>query len=111
MNDAAHPVKIGDLLSLYVTGEGQTMPAGIDGKIASPTPPFPKPLLPVSVQVGGISASVVYASAAPIKIAGLMQVVVQIPASVQPSGYVPVKLRVGENSTAAGSAWIAVSGN
>ena len=58
-----------------------------------------------------MSANVIYSGAAPAEIAGLMQVVVQIPASIQPGGYVPVELRVGENSTGAGSAWIAVSGN
>jgi uncharacterized protein (TIGR03437 family) len=34
LNDAAHPVKIGGYVSLYATGEGQTTPAGTDGKIA-----------------------------------------------------------------------------
>jgi uncharacterized protein (TIGR03437 family) len=111
LNDATHPVKIGDFLSLYVTGEGQTTPSGIDGKVATAAPPLSKPLLPVTVKVGGMSANVIYSGAAPAEIAGLMQVVVQIPASIQPGGYVPVELRVGENSTGAGSAWIAVSGN
>jgi hypothetical protein len=40
-----------------------------------------------------------------------MQVVVQIPRGVQPGGYVPVLLRVGNASTVNGAAWIAVSGN
>ena len=110
-NDAAHPAKIGDFLSLYVTGEGQTTPSGSDGKVVGLTAPFPKPLLPVTVQIGGVSANVSYAGAAPGQIAGLMQVVVQIPASVQPGGYVSVQVSVGGNSTGAGSAWIAVSAN
>jgi uncharacterized protein (TIGR03437 family) len=111
VNDAAHPAKAGDFLSLYVTGEGQTTPPGRDGKVAPATAPFPGPLLPISVRIGGISTNVIYAGAAPAQVAGLMQVVVQIPASVQPGGYVQVDLRVGDYSTASGSAWVAVSGS
>ena len=45
------------------------------------------------------------------EVLGLMQIVVQIPAGVQPGGYVPVQLQVGNNSTVSGAAWIAVGGN
>ena len=47
----------------------------------------------------------------PGQIAGLMQVNVQIPAGVEPGGYVPVVLQVGKTSTTPGTVWIAVSGN
>jgi uncharacterized protein (TIGR03437 family) len=53
----------------------------------------------------------VYAGAAPTQVLGLMQIVIQIPARVQPGGYVPVELQVGSNSTVSGATWIAVSGN
>jgi uncharacterized protein (TIGR03437 family) len=110
LNSAANPVKIGGYVSLFATGEGQTSPSGVDGELAS-AQPYPKPLLPVSVTVGGLPAIVTYAGAAPTEVAGLMQVVVQIPAGVQPGGYVPVALQVGNASTVSGAAWIAVSGN
>ncbi len=61
--------------------------------------------------VGGITALVAYAGAAPTEVAGLMQVVIQVPQGVQPGGYVPVTLEVGNASTVSGAAWIAVSGN
>jgi uncharacterized protein (TIGR03437 family) len=38
-----------------------------------------------------------------------MQVNVQIPSGVQPGGYVPVVLQVGDASTTPGAVWIAVS--
>jgi uncharacterized protein (TIGR03437 family) len=109
LNDAAHPVAVGGYLSLYVTGEGQTTPQGVDGKVAPNAPPFPQPQLGVTASVGGQPASISYAGAAPGEVAGLMQVVLQIPAGVQPGGYVPVVVQVGGASTIAGAAWIAVS--
>jgi uncharacterized protein (TIGR03437 family) len=107
-NSAANPVKIGAFISLYATGEGQTAPGGVDGKLGSaPT----RPVLAVSVTVGGIPAFVPYAGGAPGQVAGLMQVNVQIPNGVQPGGYVPVVLQVGDASTTLGAVWVAVSGN
>jgi uncharacterized protein (TIGR03437 family) len=107
LNDAAHPVRIGDYLSLYATGEGQTTPAGIDGLLA--TAVLPQPNLPVGVTVGGIPATVQYRGGAPGAVAGLTQVNVRIPPGVTPGGYVPVVLTVGNASTVAGAVWIAVT--
>jgi uncharacterized protein (TIGR03437 family) len=107
LNDAAHPVKIGDFISLYATGEGQTYPAGVDGALAMNV--LPKPVLPVSVSVDGIAVTPKYAGAAPTEVLGLMQVVISIPAGVKPGGYVPVVIQVGDGATTEGSAWIAVS--
>lgn len=109
LNDAAHPVKTGGYISLYATGEGQTFPPGVDGALANTV--YPKPVLPVSVTVGGVPVTPVYAGAAPTEVSGLMQIVVQIPPDVQPGGYVPVQLQVGINSTASDATWIAVTGN
>ncbi len=60
VNTAANPVKIGGYISLYATGEGQTSPSGVDGKLGSSSI---HPLLPVSVTVGGIPATVQYEGA------------------------------------------------
>jgi uncharacterized protein (TIGR03437 family) len=106
LNDAAHPVKTGDYISLYATGEGQTYPAGKDGALAMDV--LPKPVLPVSVSVDGIAVTPTYAGAAPTEVSGLMQIVIQIPSGVKPGGYVPVVVKVGDGSTVEGSAWIAV---
>ena len=40
-----------------------------------------------------------------------MQVNIQIPNGVQPGGYVPVVLKVGDASMTPDAVWIAVSGN
>jgi trimeric autotransporter adhesin len=70
VNTAANPVKIGGYISLYATGEGQTTPTGVDGKVAS-GPVLPMPNLPVSATVGGIPAVVQYAGGAPGEVAGV----------------------------------------
>jgi uncharacterized protein (TIGR03437 family) len=94
VNTAATPTKVGDIISLYATGEGQTTPTGVDGKAASV--PFPYPNLPVTATVGGQTALVKYAGGAPGMVAGLMQVNVQIPAGIQTGNAVQVVLRVGD---------------
>jgi uncharacterized protein (TIGR03437 family) len=106
VNTAANPVKIGGYLSLYATGEGQTAPAGADGRIAGST--ATGPVLSVRVTVGGMPATVQYAGSAPGQVAGLMQVNVQIPIGVRPGGYVPVVLQVGDRSSSS-AVWIAVA--
>jgi uncharacterized protein (TIGR03437 family) len=62
-NGTAAPASAGSVISLFVTGEGQTSPAGIDGKTAGSV--LPAPLAPVSVAIGGTPATVQYAGAAP----------------------------------------------
>jgi uncharacterized protein (TIGR03437 family) len=93
VNSAAAPAKIGDIISLYATGEGQTTPPGVDGKAASA--PYPYPNLPVTVMIGFVNAPVKYAGGAPGMVAGLMQVNVQIPAGIQTGNTVTVFLQVG----------------
>lgn len=109
VNTAANPVKVGGYISLYATGEGQTAPSGVDGKVGDSLPA--RPVLPVSVTIGGIPTLVQYAGGGSGQVAGLMQINVQVPAGVQLGGYVPVVLQVGNASTTPGAVWIAVCGN
>jgi uncharacterized protein (TIGR03437 family) len=105
-NTAANPAKIDDFISLYATGAGQTVPAGVDGKLGGATPT--RPALPVTATIGGLPAAIQYDGGAPGQVAGLIQVNVQIPSGVQPGGYVPVVLQVGGRSSSP-AVWIAVS--
>ncbi len=77
---------------LYATGEGQTSPGGVDGKLA--VTPLPAPIAPVTVTIDGIDAPVLYAGGAPGLVAGLIQINVQIPPGVQ-SGARPVVVQFG----------------
>jgi uncharacterized protein (TIGR03437 family) len=109
INTAATTAKIGDIISAFVTGEGQTSPSGVDGKPA--TVPYPQPILPVSVAIGGQKIShLEYAGGAPGEVAGVMQINVQIPMGIQPGTAVPITVQVGNVSTQTGVT-IAVAGN
>jgi uncharacterized protein (TIGR03437 family) len=97
VNSASNPAAAGSVIVLYLTGEGQTMPQGVDGRIAAAAP-FPAPLLPVTVQIGGQPATYFYAGAAPDEVAGIMQINANIPAGVTGNA-VPVSVHIGTVST------------
>jgi uncharacterized protein (TIGR03437 family) len=100
MNTASAPANVGDIISCYTTGEGQTTPSGIDGK---PTAvPLPKPNLPVTVTIGGQNVTPQYAGGAPGLVAGVMQINVQIPGGIQTGNAVPVVVQVGSASSQPG---------
>lgn len=99
-NSPANPAPRGSAVALYATGEGQTDPDGIDGKLA--TDPLPKPRLPVTVRVGGHLAQITYVGAAPGQVAGLLQVNFRVPDAVTPGDDVPVELMVGAATSQTG---------
>jgi uncharacterized protein (TIGR03437 family) len=100
VNTPSQPADKGSVVTIFATGAGQTDPPGVDGQIAGNIPP--KPLLPVSVQIGGLNAQVLSAAAAPGFVAGILQVVCVVPAN-SPSGLtVPVLVTVGQASSQAG---------
>ena len=77
INSSSVPAPEGTIVSLYVTGEGLTSPAGVDGKIT--TKPFPTPVMGVTVMMKGQNVTVTYAGEAPGLVAGVMQVNALIP--------------------------------
>jgi uncharacterized protein (TIGR03437 family) len=93
VNSSSNPAASGSAVVLYATGEGQTNPGGVDGLLAA-GPTYPKPVLSVSVTVGGLPATVLYAGAAPTFVAGVMQINIQLPAGL-PSGPQPIVVTVG----------------
>jgi uncharacterized protein (TIGR03437 family) len=100
VNSPSAPAEKGSAIMFFATGAGQTGPPGADGQITGDT--LPKPLLPVSVQIGGLDAKVLYAGAAPGSVAGVLQVNCIVPLG-SPSGYaVPILLSVGNTSSPAG---------
>ena len=99
LNSSSKPAQAGSIVIIYATGQGQTNPPGIDGKLA--TAPYPQPVLPVSLTIGGIPAEILYAGAAP-GFAGLMQINARLPAGVTPGNSVPVVLSIGGNPSQPG---------
>jgi uncharacterized protein (TIGR03437 family) len=83
--------RTGDIVSIYLTGEGQTTPAGINGKVTA-TPPLP--LQAVTATLGGQPVEVVFAGEAPGVVSGVMQVNLRVPATA-PSGDLPLVVSVG----------------
>ncbi|HYP14553.1 MAG TPA: SBBP repeat-containing protein [Bryobacteraceae bacterium] len=99
-NSASNPADKGAQVVLFATGEGQTTPTGIDGKLA--TDPYPKPRLPVMVQIGGQTAEVLYVGATPGQVAGLLQINARIPMNAPSGAEVPITLTVGGVSSPMG---------
>jgi uncharacterized protein (TIGR03437 family) len=97
VNGAASPVKILDVISLYLTGAGQTNPPGADGLPGTGT--SAGPVLPVTASIGGRTATVQYAGSAVGLVAGVIQVNVVVPAGVTAGAAVPLTVQVGSNST------------
>jgi uncharacterized protein (TIGR03437 family) len=95
----------GSIVQVYLTGEGQTRPAGVTGAITTATLPPPQvtpaPVLAVGVTINGQPALYVYAGEAPGLVAGMMQLNVQIPATA-PSGDLPILVSIGGNTSQSG---------
>jgi uncharacterized protein (TIGR03437 family) len=100
INGAAHPAKVGDYVQLYITGAGQTNPAGTDGLINVGAGPVP--VGAVTVTIGGQTATVNFAGGAPGAVAGVIQVNAQIPSGITVGGAVPVVVQVGTSNSQPG---------
>jgi len=94
LNSPDNPAERGSIIVFFATGAGQTNPPGTDGSM--PTAVLPKPLLPVSVQIGGDTAEILYAGAAPGEISGMLQVNCRVPKQISPGISIPLLLTVGE---------------
>jgi uncharacterized protein (TIGR03437 family) len=107
VNGSAHPASSGQIVTLFITGAGQTNPQGQDGLLAAV--PLPIPLLPVSVAIGGKSATIQYVGASPGTVAGVTQVNAVVPSGL-PAGNASVIVQVG-SAASQGGVTISVSGN
>jgi uncharacterized protein (TIGR03437 family) len=102
LNSNANPASRGAYVMIYATGEGLVTPAVADGSVSPGAEPFPRPLLPVTVTIGGKQAQqVAYAGAAPGFVAGVLQLNVRVPDDLVVSGVtvVPVVVTVGVASS------------
>jgi uncharacterized protein (TIGR03437 family) len=81
LNSSSNPAGRGSIVVLFATGEGQTNPPGVDGRLSEF--PYPTPQLSVSLLIGGVSAPIQFAGMAP-GFAGLLQVNAVVPQNVSP---------------------------
>jgi uncharacterized protein (TIGR03437 family) len=100
-NSAQNPADRGSVVVIYLTGAGETAPAGADGVLNS-AQRLPVPLLPVSVRIGGQTAVVEFYGGAPGLVAGIIQVNARMGSEVTPGPAVPVEVQVGESRSQAG---------
>jgi uncharacterized protein (TIGR03437 family) len=102
LNGASNPAIQGSILTFFATGEGLTNGANVTGQPASA--PYPQPVLPVSIAIGGAAATVLYAGEAP-GLVGMLQVNAVVPAGTA-SGGVNAVLTVGNTASPAVSLWV-----
>jgi uncharacterized protein (TIGR03437 family) len=103
VNSLNAPEKRGNVIAIYMTGEGQTNPQGADGVVIPAVVSALKvPQQTVTVTIGGVPAVVAYAGSAPSLISGVMQVNAIIPLTA-PTGTQPVVVTVGTVQTQSGA--------
>jgi uncharacterized protein (TIGR03437 family) len=98
LNSSANPAPRNTYVAFWVTGQGYVNAPPPDG-IQPTGPPFPTPVLPVSVSLGGVqlpAADVVFDG---LVYSGEVQVNVLIPANAPTGGAVPLVVTVGGASS------------
>jgi uncharacterized protein (TIGR03437 family) len=100
VNSQSNPAAKGSVIAIFAMGAGQTSPPSVDGQVTGTL--LPRPLLPVSVQIGGLDATVTYAGAAPGLVAGVLQVNALVPSEVSSGPAIPVEFSIGGASSQAG---------
>jgi uncharacterized protein (TIGR03437 family) len=104
INGTDHPAPRGTQIVLYLTGEGQTSPRGVTGKVTTVSAGKPitaEPLLPVAVAIDGEPASITFCGEAPTFVSGVLQINVLIPAGAS-QGDLPLQVSIGSKTTQAG---------
>jgi len=100
LNGPGAPAAKGSVVAIYMTGEGQTNPAGVTGAIVpvNVQAPWKQPQLTATATVGSLPAAVEYYGSAPGMVSGVMQVNVQIPAGAA-SGDLPIMVTLSDPVT------------
>ena len=100
------PAPAGSVIQVYMTGEGQTSPQGVTGKVNCPSgtsctvSQLPVPLLPVGALVNNQPATITFYGEAPGFVSGVMQVDLIIPPNT-PSGPATLLITVGSTASQA----------
>ena len=108
VNGANKPAAKGSVIQIFATGEGQLVPVVATGSVTPGVAPFPKPVAtPVTVTIGGQTASIQYAGEAPTLVSGVIQINAVVPASIG-SGNQPVVLTIGTHNNSTQTITVAV---
>lgn len=104
VNSLERRARRGEVVTLFLTGAGQTSPPGASGKITVPSasePITPRPLAPVDVRINGQPARVLFYGEAPGLVSGVVQLNVEVPATSS-SGAVPLIVTVDDRRSREG---------
>lgn len=96
-NSASNPALRGSVITFFLTGEGKTTPEIPSGQF--PTPPFPRPTLPVQVLFGRSSGAVEFVGRI---FPGVVQINARIPVTVETGDRIPLSAKVGGIDSQAG---------
>lgn len=97
-NSSSRPAAKESIVAIWATGAGRTTPETKSGG-PDATGASPRPRESVQVEVGGVSAEVLYTG---VSVGTLLQVNFQIPASVQSGPAVPLVVRIGNQGSQPG---------
>jgi uncharacterized protein (TIGR03437 family) len=98
INATDNPAPKGSVVSFFGTGEGQTVPPGVDGLVTASATSIPRPKAGVVVELGDDTVPVEFAGSAPELVAGVMQINVRVPSDAA-SGLLPVRVTIGGRFT------------
>ncbi len=99
VNGPSQPAAAGSYVAVYLTGTGNTSPAGVTGGVIPSNGTGLKTIaLPVSATIGGLPATVAYKGSAPGDVEGVMQVNLEIPSGLA-AGAQPIVITLGSGST------------
>ena len=90
-------------MTFYATGEGLTDGRNVAGRPAEA--PYPHPLLPVALTIGGVNAEILFAGSAPGMI-GVLQINARVPGGFVAPGEAFVELTVGTVKAPAITIWL-----
>jgi uncharacterized protein (TIGR03437 family) len=93
LNGPGNPAARGDVITMYLTGEGITSPA-VTGRVTPGTTPFTLPLLAPTVLVDGVPATINFYGEAPLLTSGVLQINFVVPTAAR-SGEVSLVVRMG----------------
>jgi trimeric autotransporter adhesin len=103
VNSQNAPAPANSIITVYATGEGLTTGTNTSGQPAAA--PYPQPAAPVTLNIAGIPAQILFVGSAPGQV-GTLQINARIPGGFIPSGQVNLVLTVGTASSPPISLWL-----
>jgi uncharacterized protein (TIGR03437 family) len=95
------------VITIFAAGGGRTHPATQDGAVVTGAPLLASE---TGVRIGGLTANVLYAGAAPFLVSGVVQINARVPSQTPPGARVALQVTIGNSASQSGIT-IAVGGD